>query len=59
MEKNGHVYSEIRKGIYILQQVGLIANDFLTKLSHDMDTASVGTQMAYGRKNRDHQLFHW
>ena len=31
MNKNGHVYDEIRKVIYGLPHVGITANEFLTK----------------------------
>ena len=34
MEKNGHVYDEIRKGMYILLQEGQIENNYLTKKPH-------------------------
>ena len=41
MEKNGYVYADTIKGMHGLPQAGIIENDFITKISHHMDTTSV------------------
>ena len=48
LEKNGHVYADIRKGMCDPSQRGWRENDFLTKVLYHMDTASVGTHLDYG-----------
>ena len=53
MEKNGHVYDEIRKMMYGLQQAGYIKQLPYEKIFHHMGTISVGTHLNYGGTNGD------
>ena len=59
MEKNVHVYAEIRKGMYRIPQAGQIETISLPKLSHHMNTNSVGTHSAYVGTNGEQWFFLW